>query len=211
MASLDLDIDWDGFKKSFNQIKKRFSDKDVMQAIGIAFERGSSKAAAYIIKNFLSGNPIHRRTGNLARSVEGIYEVVDGLPRIRVGVFRSPASNYASMLERGGTIYPKKAKALAMPVNSAVTPAGVSRFGDSPRNYPGELKFIPIRNKPSLVGLLVPVSDNESVKMQAAYLLLRKVNIKPRPYLREGVMQYLPNLSQEVGKAVIEVLNGSRI
>jgi hypothetical protein len=209
MANTELTINLDEVRIQINALMKRISGEVVRAAVGTAFQRGATKIGGFIAKNFLSGQVLNRRTGNLARSVEGIYEVSEGLPRLRVGVFKSPARNYARMQEFGGTITPKKAKSLAVPVGAgAITPAGVSKY-DSPRQYPGELQYIPI-NRGNLVALLVDPKEKrkaEGERMKATYLLLRRVRVKARPFLRPGVMAFLPELTQEVGRSIRKVLD----
>ena len=199
MAKFSIGFNAEKTLSSIARITKKLQHEAFMRAVSTAFEKNALILSGSIVKNFLSGNPIRRRTGNLARSVEAVYEMSSGLPRLRVGVFRSPAVKYARILEYGGDILPKRAKALAFPVgNRAVTPAGVSKF-DSPRNYPGTLSYIPIRNpKGNAVALLVDSRDLQMKTMSATYLLLRKVSIKPRPFLRPGVMAYLPTLTREI-------------
>jgi len=209
MAKAELTVDEDAVLISIDTLRERISAEVIRAAVESAFQRGATKIGGFIAKRFLSGQVLRRRTGNLARSVEGVYEIVDGLPSIRVGVFRSPARAYARIHELGGTITPKKAKSLAVPVGAgAVTPAGVSKYA-SPRQYPGDLQYISI-NRGNVVGILVDPKEKrkeQEGRMKATYLLLRRVKVKARPFLRPGVMAYLPELAKEVSRAVRKALN----
>ncbi len=186
----------------FVALQKRIlelSNKETLHKIILdLFARESQFAAANIIKTKLSGDPLHRRTGTLARSVVGQAEVFNGVPARRVGILRGPALAYAGIQEFGGTIKPVNAKALSIPMEPALTPAGVDRFG-GPRNYPGKLRFLPFR-RGIAVGKLV---DDEEAKAlhnpyeaEAVYLLLRSVTIKPKHYLRDGFSEYLPTFAK---------------
>ena len=211
MADASFTVNESEIVVQVDALYRRLSKAAFGAAIALAFTTSAPRVAAFISKNYLSGQSLRRRTGTLARSVEGRYEMSNGMPRIRVGVFRGPARVYAGIHERGGTIYPRRAKALAVPVNNAVTAAGVSRF-DGPRSYPGKLSFVPI-SRGNLVGLLVDDAERnrqDGEKMKAAYLLLRKVRIKPRPFLRPGVMQYLPRLVEEVSDKIRRALDAAR-
>lgn len=179
------------------------------------FSREAQYIAGQIVKTKLSGKPVGRRTGTLARSVIGQAERLNGLPAFRVGVLRGPALSYAATLEYGATIRPKNARALAIPMNEATTPAGVDKFG-GPRGYPGELRFLPFRRGGIAVGKLVDELDARTFESQgispyqldALYLLVKKVVIKPRFYLRDGVKEQLPTflkrMSQFLAGALID-------
>ena len=108
-----------------------------------------------------------RRTGNLARSIEGRATLVQGSPGLQVGIFRGPALKYAGIQEFGtkkynpdspfDSIRPVRAKALAIPVSRLVlTPAGVPRF-TGPRAFPQPLVMIRFksRSNPNVIGRLV--------------------------------------------------------
>lgn len=172
--------------------------------------------AGRIVATKLSGQVLKRRTGNLARSVIGRGEILNGLPAFRVGVLRGPAVSYVATQElgtvgKGGelpTIKPKRAKALAIPLEGALTPSGVERFG-GPRGAPVPLRFIPFRRGVA-VGKLV--DERQLLREQAAaqragrevdysnvtsyYLLVRKVDIAPKHFIRDGVRAALPSLTK---------------
>jgi phage gpG-like protein len=74
---------------------------------------------------FLSGSPLHVRTGRLRASV-----VVDPI-ETRPGEITGPVGTnlaYASIQEHGGTIVPKHVQFLTIPLEAAKTAAGVTRY-----------------------------------------------------------------------------------
>ena len=179
------------------------------------FDFESLKAAGFIAKNYLSGQLLKRRTASLARSVTGMSLLVGGLPAMKVGIFRGPALKYASIQEHGGVITPVRAKALAIPQEAALTPAGVDRFG-GPRGYPGELKFIPFRNSGVAVGGLFKANSVESSKgfdLNSAimvYMLVKQVTIKATHWLSRGFADYLPLLASNLGEYLRDLLVGAK-
>lgn len=198
----------------------------------------AQRIAGNIVKTRLSGPPqkerstalrrnaLRRRTGTLARSVIGRGEILGGVPAFRVGVLRGPAVRYIAVQElgtvgKGGelpTIRPTKAKALAIPIDGALTAAGVERFG-GPRNAPVKLRFIPFRRGVA-VGKLVDERQLEAEQERAAasggdvdftrvtsyYLLVRQVDISPKHFLRDGVRAALPTLTTELSNYVSRLL-----
>ena len=177
-------------KKYFKDLQKQLDPKVLLASLVKFFDRQGSFVAGQIIKKFLSGQLLGVRTGSLRRSIVGVGVNDKGAPGMRIGVFRGPALAYAGIHEHGGTILPKKAKSLAIPQPAVLTPAGVSKYG-GPRNYPGDLKFVPFRNSGIAIGGLF---DAESLKGSddlrngiMAYMLVKKVQIKPKKYLQKGL------------------------
>ena len=146
---------------------------------------------------------------------------------MKIGILRGPALKYAGVLDEGTvgkggklpTIVPKSGKALAFPVDEALTPAGVDRYG-GPRNYPGALKFIPYRKSGVAIGALYDAADLakelKRAKKEARlvslsnvkrlYVLLRKLDIAPTHFLQRGFDQYLPEFSQALADYLKKVL-----
>lgn len=188
-------------------------------------DREGQLLAAQVVKTRLSGpasggNGLRRRTGSLARSIMGRGEMVNGVPGIRFGSLRGPALKYVALQEYGGTIVPKSAKNLAVPVNDALTPAGVPRK-PGPRDW-GRLRFIPFRRGGNVVGALY--TEREYAKIRAAirsksfnslrsyralYLLLKRVRIEPKAFLRKGLEAYLPELRQNLTKFITALFNAT--
>jgi hypothetical protein len=210
-----------------DQLIKRFSTVRVYAELDRFFDKIALWVAGQITKNKLSGNPVNRRTGNLARSVTGRAVREKGMLGFRVGIFRGPALRYAGVIEYGtkgynsqspyNTIRPKKAKALAMPVNDALTPAGVSRY-QGPRDYAkarGELTFIPFKRGSGAIGALYTekellAGETDFSNAKAAYILLKKADIRPRWYLKYGVMNALPGVVTRLSKFLGKLLRGEK-
>lgn len=179
-------------------------------------QRHATLAAGRITSQQLSGQLLKRRTGRLAGSIMGRAERFQGLPGLRVGTLRGPAVPYAAVHERGGTIRPVRAKALAIPMEAALTPAGVDRFG-GPR-YAGDLKFIPFRRSGVAVGGLFDPStlqkgEDGRVDLSTAvmyYLLVREVTLPARHYLEKGFNAYLPVLTKELAAYIRNLLRNIR-
>jgi len=94
---------------------------------------------------------------------------------------------YGAIHEFGGTIRPKNAKYLAIPVGS---------YKDSPRKHPG-LKLRKTRN-----GNLVLVSPSGQVQ----YVLKSSVEIPARPYLRPAIDEHGEEAVQEMGAAFAKLV-----
>jgi len=172
-------------------------------------EREGQLTAAHIVKTKLSGSPLKRRTGSLARSIVGVSARHQGFPALQIGVFRGPALAYANIQEHGGEIRPRKARALAFapPGSPALTAAGVERHG-GPRNYPGSLTFIPFKGVNAVGGLFDSVALKGVTSLRditPVYLLLRRVFIKPKHYIRDGVMERLPAIAKAISKALVDL------
>lgn len=185
----------------------------LIEGLTTLLESAGKKAADYIRENFLSGQILNQRTGELARGLEGRVLVRrDAFPAARVGVFTGPAVRYAGVLEMGTrdlnpdspypVIRPRNAKALAFaPEGSpALDGRGVAMY-DSPRDYPTSLSFIPFRGGRIAIGALYDTDELKAArrsgaldlrKLQAVYVLLRQMSVKPRHYMERGLIQYLP-------------------
>ena len=234
------------------EAQRRFTKEEVARAVLRAMDRRGHLVAADIATNSLSGNPLRRRTGSLARGVVGRAELLEGVPAMRVGVLRGPSAKYAGPQELGtqdlepDSPYPAitprpPRKALAMPVGPALTPAGVDRYG-SPLEYPKELTFIPwkrgknavgglyeseslakLQRKASKAGKAVTKSNRRMKKKgiqgppaprpkvslreaTLAYVLLRKVGLKARHFIRDGMDRGLPHLLNDVEDGLLHLL-----
>lgn len=134
----------------------------------------------------LNGRPgLQRWSGRLARSLVPIRE--NSTAGFRGGFMFLPTieteqgtqDNYAGIHESGGTVSAKGGKMLAWPVQGgpAVTAGGATRYGNSPRNYPGKLFFFRSHGGNMF---LAESFGRKSGKMRLVYHLAKSVNIPAR-------------------------------
>lgn len=218
VVSLELD---QASKRGLAELRRRTTPAQFQTHLLRFFELESSRVAGSISQNFLAGKRLKIRTGTLAKSVVGRSARVKGSVGMRVGILDGPALRYAGPQEYGTkgfnpsspypTIKPTRAKALAIPINSALTKAGVAKYV-SPRDYPGGLFFI-AAHRGKVIGFLFPKGKKGGPKRQRgggiaglgappAYLLVRSVDLKPKWYLRDGFRAELPNTSLRLGEAI---------
>lgn len=129
------------------------------------------------------------RTGNLARSYRVYWNRGD-----LIGYYGSEAI-YSGIIEKGGTIRPKTAKYLAIPLDAAKY--GVGGATASPKDY-SDLFFIESRkgNK-----LLVRRNGAEITPM---FLLRKKVVIKARPTIERTEKAKIDEVNKMVADAAIQ-------
>jgi hypothetical protein len=200
-ASLQMDA---ASKRVIKTLTERLKLEKLQIALFKFMGRKSKVAAGRVSSTMLSGQRLKRRTGTLARSVDGIatYFPSSKLPGMRVGILRGPALKYAGAQEKGAIIKPVRAKNLAIPTDKAKTRAGVDRFG-GPRGYPGELKFVPFRHSGVAVGGLFDAASLKRAKGDLSraimlYVLVKRVKIEAKHYLRDGFRSYFPELVHDV-------------
>ena len=99
-----------------------------------SLQKGGRQFVSHMIRTRLSGptspSSVSVRSGQLRNALQ--WRVTDEGARVRLVVFVDQRVIYARIHEFGGTIVPKKARALAIPLPAAKTSAGVSRWR-SPR------------------------------------------------------------------------------
>lgn len=218
----------------------RIKDRDRLRRDILAvLNREAIRAAGKISRGMRAGGVVRRRTGNLARSIVGKGDTINGLPGMRIGVFTGPAVAYAAAQELGATVKPKRAGGyLAVPTDDggALTPAGVPRYR-SAREYPKPLRFVRGRFKADVNGAVLTggaaLFTEDQVKraerrvwrsvdvpeirgfalhallsqIRPVYLLLRKVKIKPKLFLKRGLEDALPSVVAEIERLLLEAVN----
>jgi HK97 gp10 family phage protein len=151
--------------------------------------RKGALAGGQVIRNGASRRA-PRKSGNLRRSIVAeVKESNDEQATIEIGT----NLDYAAIQEFGGTIVPKKAKLLAIPVTKTA-----ERF--APREYPGKLHMVISGGMP--VGLA-----DASDKLQ--YALKRFVTIKAHPYLRPAFDEDRSVAIEHVGRALWQMIEAS--
>lgn len=216
-------------QRLIRRIERNVDPNRFIRSLVRFLERQASLAAAHVVDTqFGPERALQTRSGNLARSIAGMADQLGGFPAIRVGVFSGPSVAYAAIQEEGGVIRPVRARALAVPTappgssvrsptgsGEALTPAGVQRFG--PREFPGELTFIPFpgRGSSRVVGGLFSEAELRRAQgdglgsLRAAYLLYEEVEIPAKHYLRDGFSSYLPTLVEQLEDFLQETISGN--
>ena len=153
----------------------------VERALGEAALRAGLSAAGNLVEGYAKLNVRARGlidTGNLVNSIQTGEPEVSGLSgEIEVGT----DVEYAKIHEYGGTIVPKKAKFLAIPITDAARRQG-------PREFPGKLHVVATDTKTSRITMHSAVLADEAGTPQ--YALVRSVTIPARPYLRPAIDEH---------------------
>lgn len=126
------------------------------------------------------------RTGALARSYREQVKVSNWT--FRIGAFSHLV--YAGIQDRGGRIYPRTRKALAIPM----TRKAAIRW---PRDWPRGKLFRP-RGK----SYLASAKGKHGIEVQ--YLLRKSVRIKPKHYLRDASKVALPQIGKLFVKRIAD-------
>lgn len=150
------------------------------------------------------------RSGNLRRSITGFLEVTAATVTIGVKTGEGATETYASALEYGATIRPKRGKFLAIPGPAAMTGSGVSRY-PGPRAVP-DLRFVPTRGGAG--GLLVRDQAGRGKAGRGArseffYFLVRRVTLKPRRFVGRAIDELRPRAIEQIRATVRRALGGA--
>ena len=132
----------------------------------------------------------------LASSVSG-WMIDPAIPLAAVGVpSNSPAARHAAIHNFGGTIRPKNAKALAIPVSKEA-----KRYS-SPRDMAG-LQMIPRAGRPPLL-VRVVTKGKKNVKevFQIHWVLVKSVTLKATHWFDRGATNAFPIMGTVFGDVV---------
>ncbi len=137
------------------------------------------------------GSPPHRLTGALGQSIQtDLRGIREKNPRVRVGpsLFIVP---YARIQELGGTIVPRKGKALAVPIGAEGRKAARDA-GGSLRS----LDLIFIKRKGGQAPLLAKsIRGGKGIK--PLFILVRSVTLPARPYLKPAAQLARPKIRKQ--------------
>lgn len=168
----------------------------VLQACSQGLKKGASLAAGKVVSDYLSGQSLKRRTGQLARGVEGwLAAPLDAVVGVRPN---QAVDRYKWLLgDEEKTITPKKAKFLTIPIGEGLTSSGVARFS-SPRQVPGGF-FVKVGGR-----LLFGYKRGKKGKFRALFVLVKSVFVQGSGALYDGVIDSLDDISggmeTEIGK-----------
>ena len=155
----------------------------IADALETGVEAGAEKVRELLVVGEL-GLVMQNPASGLAASVAG-WMLDRRMPMAAVGVpADSPAAAYAGIQNEGGTIVPKRARALAVPISDE------AKQYTSPRDMQG-LELIPRKGKPPL--LVRQLTKRGSIKgFELHWVLVKSVTLEPTHWLDRGVEKAVP-------------------
>lgn len=171
--------------------------RNAAEAVSGELGKGVKLAASNVKTNYLSGQGLKRRSGNLARAVDGwLASPFDGV----VGIQENAAvSKYAWLLtDEQKTITPKKGKFLAIPIGEGLTGSGVARYS-SPRQVPNGF-FI----KSKAGQLLFGYKNGKKGKFRALFVLVKSVFVQGSGALYDGVNECVAQITENIQTKIDE-------
>jgi hypothetical protein len=179
-------------------------DPEKLQKASVAkIVLGMNRAADILggtLRRFSAAGPIHARTGTLAR--EWTLERVAGEPLAWKFVNRNPQ---AHILEEGGTIRPRTAKALAIPLSGgpALTERGVARY-PGPRGAEAAGHKLFVFKAAGKAFLAESVGHGKAAKLDLWYVLKGSVQIPAFHYASKAIESSKGAAVAEVKRALEE-------
>jgi len=192
MIKMEMGLEFEAVKRELGDLGGR-----VDEAVGRGLAAGGQLAAATVVRDYLSGQALKRRTGMLAKHVTSW---LSGRHRVTVGVpAKSPVKKYKWLLsDEQKTIRPKKGKFLAIPIGEGLTGAGAARY-KSPREVKDGF-FIKSKTGQLLFGF----KRGQRGKFRPLFVLVKSVQIQGTGALYDGVMDTLDEMAgaieDEVGR-----------
>lgn len=170
----------------------------VIDACSEGLKKGVKFAAGKVASDYLSGQSLKRRTGQLARAVDG-WMISDSEAVVGVRP-NSAVEKYKWLLgDEQKTITPKRAKFLTIPIGENLTGAGVARFS-SPRQVPDGF-FVKTKGR-----LLFGYKRGKRGKFRALFVLVKSVFVQGSGALYDGVTDSLDDITKqmetEIGKKI---------
>jgi len=167
-------------------------------AICAAVSQGLSDAvgiaANNVSENYLTNQALKRRTGNLAKAVDGWMEgPMAGVVGVRPG---SAVDKYKWILgDEQMTIRPRNAKFLCIPVGENLTPSGVARFS-SPRQVDDGF-FVKTKGR-----LLFGRKQGKRGRFRPLFTLVKEVLVQGSSALADGVMESTDSMTAAIQRRV---------
>ena len=172
----------------------------LVDAASRGLEKGAGIAANKVVRDYMSGQSLKRRTGSLSRAVEGwLAGPLDAVVGVRPN---RAVDRYKWLLgDEDKTITPKKAKFLAIPIGEGLTAAGVPRFA-SPRERPDGF-FIKTGGR-----LLFGYKRGRKGKFRALFTLVKSVFVQGSGALADGVMDSIDDIAGSIETEIGKVAEG---
>ena len=159
----------------------------VLEAADSGLAKGAKLAAGKVVSEYLTGQSLKRRSGNLARSVDAWRE---GPLEAAVGVREASAVDRYSWLlgDEQKTIVPTKSQFLAIPIGEGLTGTGRAKY-DSPRQVEGGF-FIRTGGR-----LLFGIKHGKKGKFRPLFTMVKSVLVQGSGALWDGVNDSLDDIT----------------
>jgi hypothetical protein len=166
-------------------------------AVSRGLHTGVALAASKISSDYLSGQSLKSRTGNLRKAVQGWMDSdFDGV----VGVAPASAvSKYAWLLgDETKVIRPTKSKFLAIPIGEALMGSGAvkAEYLGGPRSVPDGF-FLKTNGQ-----LLFGRKNGKKGKFRALFAMKKEVTVIASEALLDGVTESLDNITESMNKEI---------
>ena len=181
-----------GYQQTIRQLGSM--GRAIVEACDEGLGVGVKIAAGHVSKDYLSGQALKRRTGNLAEAVDGWLA---GSGHGVVGVREDAAVNdYKYLLsDEQKIIRPKKAKFLCIPIGENLTSAGAARYS-SPRQVADGF-FVKSKGK-----LLFGYKRGKKGKFRPMFVLVKEVLVQGTGALYDGTMDSLDDINDSIQNSI---------
>jgi len=184
------------YRRAVNQLDA--AADAIRQAAADGLLIGGHYAAGTVKADYLSGQALKRRSGQLAANVtawpDGDLTVAIGVPD------GSPVAAYAWLLgDETKTITPKKGKYLTIPIGENLTPTGQAKYS-SPRDVPDGFFF---RSKSGSLLFGYRAGKTDRARVRPLFVLKPSVTVIGSGALIDGVMDSI----DDIGQAIEDELN----
>jgi hypothetical protein len=188
------------FKRTVSDVS-RMGDK-IRRAAQRGLAEAVKEAAQHVSKNYLTGQYLKRRTGNLARSIDSrMVEEFHGV----IGVLEESAVDHYKWIlgDETKTIRPKSAKFLTIPIGEALTPSGVPRYS-SPRDVEGGFFFT---SDSGQLMFGIRRGQTKRAKIRPLFVLVKEVTIHGTGALADGVLESSDRMTEILSDRIGEAVN----
>jgi len=167
--------------------------------------RGMEDVEAHVQQNYLSGQALGARTGNLRRAGDGWME---GPLHAVVGVREGSAvDRYKWLLgDEQKTITPKRANALTIPIGEALTASGVAKYAsvaEAAREL-GATIFRPAGK--NVLGYVRGKTGRG--KFRPLFVLVKSVMVQGSGALYDGVMDKIDDIGEAMERGIAQEMQG---
>jgi len=163
--------------KSFEEMQKAL--RAMHASVRRELHDMKNRVRSRMVKEHMSGptgpSSVRARSGQLRRALDGTIATWGNENKMQLVMFFGGGVPYARVHEYGGTILPKRAKNLAIPVGAALTRAGVSKTA-GPQAIWAMLKFI----KSKKTGKKLLVNRFSKGKLDVWFVLVPSITLPPR-------------------------------